>query len=544
MHRQVGTSLSDQVGARSWRRRIRQWLVVLAVLSLVLLLADWFDTNEADKLPLALQRIQPSWLPGDWYLNQPQPHQWLFLELAGRLIHQLGLVGGALLIRLAGYGLWGWGVLAVAAELGLGLPWLLVALALWLPRQGMVAGEWMLGSAEPKTFAYGLLLLAFASWRRSRSGWAGLQAGLACSAHVLVGGYGALTLAALAWCRSAQRRCRGWLALGAALVGAFALYKPVLGRVAELATPASARPQGLSAAWLYVVFRHPHHLVPSSWSKGWLVLLVVLLGWSVLGAWLGRGAARHLPDNEAQACRDLWLWSALALVPFGVGLLASLVDPAGVLQQLYPFRLADSLVPLTLVLVGARALQDLVASRAIRSRAWRGFCSVGLPVLVLVSAGLTSRGAVLRPWRALALPPEKADLYRALMATTPAGGRVLTPPGGFSDLALRTRRAQVVQFRQVPGSLRLLDQWSRRLADLAGSDRWLREGPGGAAAERRLVAAYGRQSPAALAALAQRYGVVAVVTRAGQQGPAGWQRVSGGSPWWLWLPGSPPGAVQ
>ncbi len=128
MHRQVATSLSDQVGARSWRRRIRQWLVVLAVLSLVLLLADWFDTNEADKLPLALQRIQPSCLPGDWYLNQPQPHQWLFLELAGRLIHQLGLVPGALLIRLAGYGLWGWGVLALTAELGLELLWWL-----WLP---------------------------------------------------------------------------------------------------------------------------------------------------------------------------------------------------------------------------------------------------------------------------------------------------------------------------------------------------------------------------------------------------------------------------
>ena len=535
----MGTSLSDQVGARSGRRRIRQWLVVLVVLALVLLLADWFDTNEADKLPLALQRLRSGWLPGDWYLNQPQPHQWLFLELAGRLINQLGFVSGALLIRLAGYGLWGWGVVAVAAELGLGLPWLLVALALWLPRQGMVAGEWMLGSAEPKTFAYALLLLAFVSWRQSRSGWAGLQAGLACSAHVLVGGYGALTLAALAWCRSAQRRCRGWLALAAALLGAFALYGPVLGRLAELARPASALPQGLSPAWLYVVFRHPHHLVPSSWGKGWMVLLLVMMGWSVLGVWLARGAARHLPDNDAQACRDLWLWSALALVPFGVGLLASLVDPAGALQQLYPFRLADSLLPLTFVLVGARALQALVGSRAINSRAWQRVCIVGLSALVLVSAGLTSRGAVLRPWRAFALPPEKADLYRALMAATPPGGRVLTPPGGFSDLALRTSRAQVVQFRQVPGSMRLLDEWSRRLADLAGSERVLLEGPGGAAAERRLMAAYGRRSPAALAALTQRYGVVAVVTQAGQQGPAGWHRVWAGSPWWLWLPGAP-----
>ena len=84
MHRLVATSLSDQVGRACCRRRIRQGLLLLAAVSLVVLFADCFDTNEADKLPLALQRLQPTWLPGDWYLNQTQPHQWLFLDLARR----------------------------------------------------------------------------------------------------------------------------------------------------------------------------------------------------------------------------------------------------------------------------------------------------------------------------------------------------------------------------------------------------------------------------------------------------------------------------
>ena len=534
----MGTSLSDQVDAACRRPRIRQGLLLLVAVSLVVLFADCFDTNEADKLPLALQRLQPSWLSRDWYLNQAQPHQWLFLDLAGRVLSQLGFVAGSLVIRLSGYALWCWGVLVLAAELGLGLPWLLAALALWLPRQGMVAGEWMLGSAEPKTFAYALVLMAFVSWRRGRSGLAGLQAGLACSAHVLVGGYGALTLAVLAWRRASQRRCRGGLALAAALVGAFALYKPVLSRVAELAMPEPVLPQGLSLAWLYVVFRHPHHLVPSSWGKGWLVLMVVLAGWSVLGAWLARGTVKRLPGHQAQACRDLWLWSALALVPFGVGLFATLVDADGVLLQLYPFRLADTLVPLTLVLLGARVLQILVGSCARRSRFRSSFPFVVLPALVLVSAWLTSRGAVLRPSQAFAVPDEKAPLYRALMASTPPGSRVLTPPGGFSDLALRTSRAQVVQFRQVPGSLRLLDPWSRRLVDLAGAEAVLTGGPGGAVAERRLMAAYASLSVLDLATLARRYDVSAVVTGEGQKGPPGWQRAPVVSRWWLWLPPS------
>ena len=189
------------------------------------------------------------------------------------------------------------------------------------------------------------------------------------------------------------------------------------------------------------------------------------------------------------------------------------------------------LPPLALVLVGARALQTLVPLTG-------RLVAVGLPVLLGVAALLATHGAVLRPWQAYALPANKAEVYAALMANTPKGGRVLTPPGGFSDLALRTRRAQVVQFRQVPGSMRLLGEWSNRLAESSGGEAVLRAGPGGAAAERRLVEAYGKLRPEQLAALARRYGVVAVVTREGQAGPPGWQRAVQASPWWLWLPGS------
>jgi hypothetical protein len=228
----------------------------------------------------------------------------------------------------------------------------------------------------------------------------------------------------------------------------------------------------------------------------------------------------------------LWLWSALALVPFGLGLLVSLVNPESFFVQLYPFRLADTLVPLALVLLGARTLQALVPLP-------RWLAAVGLPVLLGVAAVLSTHGAVLRLGQAYALPANKAEVYRMLMANTPEGGRVLTPPGGFSDLALRTRRAQVVQFRQVPGSMRLLGEWAKRLAELSGGESVLRAGPGGTAAERRLVEAYSQLNPEQLGALARRYGVVAVVTREGQAGPQGWQRALQASPWWLWLPGSP-----
>ena len=60
-------------------------------------------------------------------------------------------------------------------------------------------------------------------------------------------------------------------------------------------------------------------------------VVVVLLGWGLVGRWLRHAAATRLPARDLQACRDLWRWSALALVPFGAGLLLSLVDPEGLL---------------------------------------------------------------------------------------------------------------------------------------------------------------------------------------------------------------------
>jgi hypothetical protein len=56
-------------------------LAVTAFLSLKLLLdsnmggSGW---NEVDVLPLAKHYADPTWIPGDWYLNQPPGYRLLF----------------------------------------------------------------------------------------------------------------------------------------------------------------------------------------------------------------------------------------------------------------------------------------------------------------------------------------------------------------------------------------------------------------------------------------------------------------------------------
>jgi hypothetical protein len=87
-------------------RIIYQILLVTALISLRWLLdGNMGSVNEVDVLPLALQHIDPTWILGDWYLNQPAGYRLLFETFAGHLILAWGFLGTSIVGRLACYGL-------------------------------------------------------------------------------------------------------------------------------------------------------------------------------------------------------------------------------------------------------------------------------------------------------------------------------------------------------------------------------------------------------------------------------------------------------
>ncbi|WP_087068196.1 hypothetical protein [Cyanobium sp. NIES-981] len=223
--------------------RWRSALAISLVVAALCLFDGNLDGNEAGKLALARQAVDPGWIPGDWYLNDSQGYQWLFQQLSGRVVGWLGFGPGSLLLRLLGYGLWGWALAGFTVPLG--LPPALAALAagLFSLQQGVVAAEWMVGSAEPKTFAYAALLLAYTAWRQRRWWPCGLYSGLACSFHLLVGGFGVLSLAGLTLLRAGWRWRRPSLApwtwgfLLAALPALLAVVEQLLGGAAHRRSP-------------------------------------------------------------------------------------------------------------------------------------------------------------------------------------------------------------------------------------------------------------------------------------------------------------------
>jgi len=524
------------------RRLLIAWVVVMAVVVLSLLLDCNLLSNEADKLPLALRQVSPQWLPKDWYLGWPQSHQWLFQAIAGWPLRWLGFPLGSLLDRLLGYSLWSLGFAAVTRRLGLWPVSSALALALFLPRQGLVAGEWMVGGAESKTWAYGLLLLAFALWSSGRRlNLAALLAGLACSFHALVGLYGAAGLLLLELLRRGRQPSSHWLPATRLLlpfaVGSFALLQPLVQQLHWDQPSAGGLQTGVPAvSWIYVYLRLPHHLSPLGWpSAHWAAALgplLVLLLTTGLWSWIRR-------------CRQDWLeraglqpavmaafggWAAVAVALFALGLLAAPFDLQGRWLRFYPFRLADSLLPLLLALLLA-ALAQVLLARCKRGRWVAG----GLAVLLLSQAPAVRSGAVWRPAEAFAAPAQRQALNSAILRLTPSASVVLTPPQGFQDLPWRLQRSPVVQFKLFPSQSEAIVQWYRRLTVVSGAPPE-RNGALGFAAAASLLEGYGRLTPAQLKGLAEGYGAAAVVTTAQQSGPLGWQRTFLDKRWALWLP--------
>jgi len=502
-------------------------LALFALICFCLLGQSLLGSNEAGKLALALKQVDPGWNPSDWYLNRPQSYQWLFQQLSGHALLWFGVGDGALLSRIMGYAAWSWGAAAVCVELGLGIWMSLGAVALFLTHQSLVAREWMLGSAEPKTLAYATLLLAFVAWRRQRWLAMGIWSGLACSFHILVGFYGTAALAlaaALSDWRTVQRsqclRTTVGLILGGLPIGFVLAQRQT---ISLLSAPEDAN--GPSVSWIYTYLRNPHHLVPSSWSSpDWSQALLWLCLFAA-ACWLNREATEAQGINR----RSLAIWGSLTLVPFVLGLCISPWDNNGTLLRFYPFRVADSVIPLCTTL--------LLASWLERSRPRPAKLAAMIATVVVAIQSHTSWAS--EPSRLH--PPHnttqsgQARAYKWISTHTPTTIRILTPPSGFEDMALLTGRAGIAQFKQIPNHSSDVREWFERMQDLGFEPEFWRQSRG-FRSRQIITRGYAKATPEQLRQLATQYQADMVITLGRQKGPLLWRSTYVDSGISLWQP--------
>jgi hypothetical protein len=126
---------------------------VLAAVSFVLAAAlrHLLDHNEADVLVAALHARDPSFIPGDWYLDLPVPYRDLYNVVAGSLAKTIGILPAAVVGRLVGIACVSAALAALFLRLRVHPALVAPLLVLYQRYRSVVAEEWIVGSFETKT---------------------------------------------------------------------------------------------------------------------------------------------------------------------------------------------------------------------------------------------------------------------------------------------------------------------------------------------------------------------------------------------------------
>lgn len=453
--------------ASDWPRwqSVAEWLAILLVF---IVQGSWAapEVNEAYYLGKAAHYWNPQAIPGDFFLNSADTH-WVFYCTVGWWTKWLSLPAFAWCGRLLTWTLLAaiWRRLSVAVVPARWASVLTAGLLVLLSDRMHMAGEWLIGGFEAKGFAY---VLIFAALERSlRGAWRAvwLLVGAAAAFHVLAGGWAAIALAC-AWWWSGPQRPALRSQLPALLCGAALALLGVLPAVMMN----WGVPQAIvnEANQIYVYERLGHHLTPRDFPLTHVLRFVALTGsWGLLAV-----AARSAPRLRP-LCGFVSAAAAIAATGAGVDA-ACRSHPAlgAALLRFYWFRLSDVAVPLGVALLGT-----WLALRALRERprlAWA--CLTAAAALATLHLGIRA-GQWNWPPRALEAEfpgqEEWVDACRwvASSGRIPADACFITPrwSGTFKWYA---RRAEVVNWKEVPQDARSILEWRRRLADLyaSGSD--------------------------------------------------------------------------
>lgn len=488
-----------------------RWHSHLSILSLwLLIIASVFQftgytDNEVDVLPSAQQFVSPMWLPTDWYLNLDIGYRHLFNLLIGPVVDGLGFRIGTIVARLVIYLLLALAMFVwlrtfqVRYEIGLLFVWA------FFSKQSLVAGEWIAGGVETKTFAYAFVLLSCAAFfgQRYRLGFACL--GAVVSFHILVGLYATCcTLIALGlnW-RLYRPQWRAiiksaWLFPVSGAIGLQAIIKQVLPQPTIDA----------DRAWdIYVMYRVPHHVLPDAWpGESWPYALALATTLFVVTYALGRSPAARF--TAAYALGSVALF-AIGLVVYQLGYIR--------LLRFYWFRFPDVIVPFMSYFLIALTVNDVakgdppfglrwfdypqhVKSRltnALSAVLTGGALLVGIWALVDIQHGFrtTAQGI---GWHA-----QHEAMLAWIAENTPQRAMFLVDPS-MSDFYVHAQRPMFVSFKHFPQSPKDILEWYERIT-LTNNQR--RPVQRGYAAQDELRNNFYRLDQASIERIAQAYGI-------------------------------------
>jgi hypothetical protein len=427
------------------------------------------EVNEAHYLAKARHAWDPAWCSRDIFLQSADAHAVFFAAF-----------GWVTLVTS----------LPAAAWIGRVLSWLLLAIAwrrlsnsittarlsciltaawfILLSEYFRMAGEWVLGGVEAKSFAYPLVFLGLAAVIESRWRECWLWLGLAISFHPVVGGWALLaTLGCWIWERD-QRPALSAMYLSM-MLGALLALPGIIPALSVSLGPGSKTDMNV-ADQVLVYRRLGHHLAIHQFPWTFIARHVALgLAWIFLSCWLVRG------DERLRRLQHFVLMAVFVAICGAIidQSLLSRLDWAARLLKFYWYRLSDALLPLGMALMLPVLVSRLQQQRHERPAHMLLFVLMLIPAVVL---GVTFRPRLSelaprsdRRWDAWASSPEAADRIAAnwiatcrwIERSTPEQALFLTPRPQ-QTFKWYAERAEVVNWKDIPQDAEHILEWWRR----------------------------------------------------------------------------------
>ncbi len=449
------------------------------------------DVNEAHYLCKAKHYWNPDWCRGDLFLESADAHL-VFYWTIGWLTRFLSLNAVAWLGRCITWLLlaWSWRRLSVAVVPGRLWSLLTAALFAMLLRCTHLAGEWVIGGVEAKGLAFAFLFLGLEALIQNRWSRAWVLLGTSSAFHVLVGGW-SVVAAMLAWFGARKDRSNLMKMLPAlALGGGIALTGLLPGMMLTSGVDADTVAE---ANEIYVQQRLAHHLLfhrilaqPITLDFTYLGVEPVTLPFShlyflrhVAAIAIGFALWRFVRPEGGSARLCYFAAGSLAIAATGI-----LIDQATMyhedlsakLMRYYWFRLSDVMVPLTVALLSAQALQSLKQSRPAASQWALAGC------IVLVTLNVSDlflrrmhdpQPAAIVQARTSDMSQEQADrCYQDWLNTcewiathTPEDEIFLTPRNQ-QTFKWYAQRGEVVAWKDIPQDAAGVLEWKRRIDEV------------------------------------------------------------------------------
>ncbi len=410
------------------------------------------DANEEMYFGLALQHVEPGWVPDSFSFTESPGTRLLFQWPVGMALKVLSFEWIATLGRLLCYGIFSVLLAGIFSSFQLtNLSVFFLLQVIFNRNQAFFAGEWIFQDFETKTIAYIFILLSLRAVIKERWKASVLWTVPAVYFHVLVGGWYFIALFIyLNLKRLPLKTVISYGFLFSVLVLPYLFYLS-----GQVLIDQRNVINGVNLDWVYTYYRNPHHTV--SFYKGWSFFRIhrfdgflMLLAAIILGTIFYRKTDNPLVKN-------FWLFAFATYILLLLAIGISAVDTTGKILKFYVFRIGTVSFLATCILLLYEVQNAINKSRFKNAL-----------VLTMLAGSLISIPHVLHR-KISKLPPEDPayqSMTEYMRENLNPGTTVL---GSFNsvdfDFIRKTRCDLFITQKYVPSGGEKLYEWYHRFED-------------------------------------------------------------------------------